>query len=258
MITVDLHTHILPWMDDGASDADISMQILRKEAGDGVSQIVLTPHYNPIDTSISEFRVRRTVSFQQLKKALDNSDLKNSFDLRTAAEIRYNPSLVDMEELDDLCVTGTKVLLIEFSFHHYPEFVRNVFYRLQSKGYTVLMAHVERYPWLREKTDFLYDLVCDGAYAQFNADSIVKDRDALSFIKKMIDCGLVHCIGTDTHNMDERPPLMKDAEEVLLKKTNLETVSYLNENAQMLLGGGIPNTFMPSKPKKGFWDFLRK
>ena len=258
MITVDLHSHILPWIDDGASDSDISLQILQKEAQEGVRQIALTSHFNPVDLTVEEYRIRRSVSFQQLNNALENSDLKNYFDLRPAAEVRYNASLVDLDGLDDLCIAGTKVLLIEFSFHHTPEFVRNVFYRLQSKGYTVLMAHVERFPWLREKPDFLFDLVCDGAYAQFNADSIVKDKDALSFIRKMLDCGLVHCIGTDAHNMDVRPPRIKDAEDILVKKCGSDTVAYMNEIAETLLAGGIPNTFLPSKPKKGLWDFLRK
>ena len=258
MITVDLHSHILPWMDDGASDSDVSMTLLEKEAADGIRQIALTSHFNPIDDKISEFRIRREVSFRQLNKVIENSSLKGIFDLRPAAEIRYNPSLLEMDELDQLCIAGTKVLLIEFSTQHYPEFVQDIFYRLQAKGYTILMAHVERFPWLREKPEILYDLVCGGAYAQVNADSIVNSKSTYAFIKRMMDCGLIHCLGTDTHNMEKRPPHMKEAEKIIKKDQGEDVVSYVNEIAQSLIAGQMPNAYIPSKPKKGFWDFLKK
>ena len=258
MITVDLHTHILPWMDDGAADSEVSMTLLHKETSDGIRQIALTSHFNPIDEKVNDFRIRRAVSFRQLNKVIENSDLKDLFDLRPAAEIRYNASLLEMEDLDELCIAGTKVLLIEFSTQHYPEFVQDIFYRLQTKGYTILMAHVERFPWLREKPEILYDLVCGGAYAQVNAESVCKSKQTYSFIRKMMDCGLIHCLGTDTHNMEKRPPYMKEAEHVIAKNQGEDTVAYINEIGQSLFSGKMPNTYIPSKPKKGFWDFLKK
>lgn len=258
MFTVDLHSHILPWMDDGADDADVSMELLHKEAADGVRQIVLSSHFNPLNENVAEFRIRRNASFRQLRKAIDESDLAGKFDLRPAAEIRYNPSLLEIDGLDTLCIDRTKVLLIEFSVHHYPEFVQDVFYRLQTKGYIPLMAHVERFPWLREKPELLYDMVCGGAYAQVNADSIVKSHESLSFIRRMMDFGLIHCIGTDTHNMTKRPPRMREAEKILISKPGEEVVSYMDEIGRTLLAGKIPNAVIPSKPKKSFWDYFRK
>lgn len=258
MFTVDLHSHILPWMDDGADDADVSLELLRKEAADGVRQIVLSSHFNPIDENVSEFRIRRNSSFRQLQKAIAGSELNGLFDLRPAAEIRYNPSLLEIEDLGTLCIDGTKVLLIEFSTQHYPEFVQDVFYRLQTKGYIPLMAHVERFPWLREKPEILYDLVCNGAYAQVNADSIVKSRETLSFIRKMMKFGLIHCIGTDTHNMEKRPPHMKEAEKILNSNPGPDFITYMDNIGKTLLAGKIPNAYMPSKPQNSFWDIFRK
>ena len=258
MFTVDLHSHILPWMDDGADDADVSLELLRKEASDGVRQIVLSSHFNPINENVSEFRIRRNSSYRQLQKAVSGSELAGIFDFRPAAEIRYNPSLLEIDGLETLSIDGTKVLLIEFSTQHYPEFVQDVFHRLQTKGYIPLMAHVERFPWLRENPEFLYNMVCGGAYAQVNADSIIKSRESLSFIRRMMDCGLIHCIGTDTHNMTKRPPHMKEAEKVLAANPGKDIVDYMDEIGRTLLAGRIPNAIIPSKPKKAFWDFFRK
>ena len=258
MFTVDLHSHILPWMDDGADDLEVSLSLLHKEASDGVRQIVLSSHFNPLNENVTDFRIRRNSSFRQLKKAIDSSDLAGIFDLRPAAEIRYNPSLLEIDELGTLCIDGTKVLLIEFSTQHYPEFVQDVFYRLQTKGFIPLMAHVERFPWLRENPEFLYNLVCGGAYAQVNADSIVKSKESLSFIRRMMDCGLIHCIGTDTHNMSKRPPHMKEAEKVLASNPGEDAVAYMDEIGRTLLAGRIPNALIPSKPKKSIWDIFRR
>lgn len=258
MFTVDLHSHILPGMDDGAENTDVSLTLLRKEAADGVRKIVLSPHYNPINENVEDFLQRRSDSYKSLIQAVSSSELNGFFDLRTAAEIRYNPSLLELDGLERLCIAGTKVLLIEFSTQHFPEFVQDVFYRLQTKGFIPLMAHVERFPWLRKEPEILYNLVCDGSYAQINTDSIIKSNDSLAFIRKMMKCELIHCIGTDTHNMEKRPPHMKEAEKVLAKNPGADTVSYMNDIAEGLLAGQIPNAEIPVKPQKSFWDLFRK
>ena len=73
MFTVDLHSHILPWMDDGADDLEVSLSLLHKEASDGVRQIVLSSHFNPLNENVTDFRIRRNSSFRQLKKAIDSN-----------------------------------------------------------------------------------------------------------------------------------------------------------------------------------------
>ena len=258
MFTVDLHSHILPGIDDGASDPDISMAILHEEAVQGVQRIVLTPHFPPRDEEINELLQRRSTAYEQIKKKISGSEFEGKFDFRLAAEIRYSPRMAEMSDLEKLCISGTNVLLVEFSFTRYPEFVRDVFYKLQMEGFTLLIAHVERYSWLRHDTELLYDLVCSGAYAQVNAESITGDKDYYSFIRKMFNCGMVHAVGSDTHNMDNRPPRMLDAAAALSKDLGQDSVSYLNRIAEGLLAGQAPYTDQPALPKKSFWDRFRR
>lgn len=258
MFTVDLHSHILPGLDDGAQDPNESMALLRSEAAQGVQSIVLTPHFDPQSNEIADFVQKRDTAFAVLDHTLCASEPAGRFDLRTAAEIRYSPMMTELAGLEKLCISGTKVLLVEFSFHHYPEFAREVFSKLQMNGYILLIAHVERYVWLRKEPDLLYDLVCNGAYAQFNSDSVTGDREALAFIRKMLKCGLLHVIGSDTHNMDMRPPMLEKAAKILSNDPGEDTVYYLDNAGKTLLSGNIPFTYTPDKPRKSFWDIFRK
>ena len=258
MITVDLHTHILPGIDDGAPNADVSLALLREEAKQGINQIVFTPHFDPLSDNIEDFLKRREDAWKVLQTKLSGTDVDNRIDFRKGAEIRYTPALTGLAGLSSLCITGTKVLLIEFSPRHYPEFIEDVIYRLQLQGFVILLAHVERFPWLRKDTELLYRLVCSGVYSQFNSDAILKDSEKFSFIQNMLKCGLVHGIGSDTHNIEERPPSIQKAESLLAKKTSPEMIQYINEFSIDLLSGRLPDTISPEKPKKGFFDFLRK
>ena len=258
MFTIDIHSHILPGIDDGANDPDMSLAMLRSEAGQGIRKIVFTPHFHPGKNNIPDFVSGRTDALDLLKEKISGTELEGCFDLRTAAEVRYSPALTDIPDLEKLCIEGTNVLLVEFSFTPYPEFVRDVFYRLQLRGFVLLIAHIERYSWLRKDTDLLYDLVCGGAYSQVNAETIAKDRDSLSFIRKMLECGLVHTVGSDTHNMDQRPPRMKEAAGILSADPGPETAAYLDAAAESLLAGRLPDAETPLRPRKSFWDRFRK
>ena len=258
MFTVDLHTHILPGIDDGASNADVSLALVKEEVQQGINQIVFTPHFDPLNDNIEDFLKRREDAWKVLQTKLSGTDIDNHIDFRKGAEIRYSTTLTDLGGLNSLCFSGTKVLLIEFSPHYYPKFVEDVIYRLQLKGFVILLAHVERFSWLRKEPELLYRLVCSGVYAQFNADAILNDSEKFFFIQSMLKCGLVHGIGSDTHNIEKRPPSIQKAESLLAKKTSPEMIQYLNQFSIDLLSGRLPDTVPPEKPKKGFFDFFRK
>lgn len=257
MIRADLHSHILPGIDDGAQNVEISLGLLRKEAEQGVEHIVLTPHFDPKKDSAAEFLGRRDRAFAELMNALAVTEMKDRFHFYRAAEIRFSPGLTDLAELDQLCISGTKALLIEFSFSHKPEFISEVFYRLQLRGYTILMAHVERFSWLRDEPMLLYDLVSQGAFAQFNADGMLEKSDTLNFVRKMLKNNLLHGVGSDTHNLTERPPRLQEAA-AALNEIDSDAVDNINRFSLELLSGFIPDADTPVKPKKSIWNLFRK
>ena len=126
------------------------------------------------------------------------------------------------------------------------------------RGFIPLLAHVERFPWLRKEPEILYDLVCSGAYAQFNTDLMTQNRDVLAFVRKMLRYGLLHGVGSDTHNLDERPPRFDEAERLLKADPGPDEIDYLDEIGQALISGTFIDSRNPVKPKKNFWDIFRK
>lgn len=257
MIKADLHCHILPSIDDGAETLEVSLGLLRKEAEQGIEKIVFTPHFHPGKDSVQDFLIRRDRASDSLRRFLDQTELRDRFAFYYGAEVRYSPALTDTADLDALCITGTKVLLVEFPFQQKPEFIREVFYRLQLRGYILLLAHVERFAWLRKDPSLLYDLVSGGAFAQFNADTILKHKDIFAFVRKMFECGLLHGIGSDAHDLEERSPRIREAEK-LLNTIESNIAENINNFSFELLDGFVPLTDAPVKPRKNLWDFLKK
>jgi protein-tyrosine phosphatase len=222
----DLHTHILPGIDDGAQTVGESIALLQAELDDGVQTVALTPHFR---TGISDqplFLKRRGQSFDILREEIERHDL--SVRLILGAEAAFSPELPDLD-LDPLCYEGTKTLLIELPMAHYPPFAREVFYRLLLKGYTPLLAHIERYPYFVSHPELLEDLIHGGALAQINAGCLLGGGRSRKRALGMINSGLVRVMATDAHSMSGRPPQLKKAVRIVKKKLGSQAAESLVE-----------------------------
>ena len=192
---IDFHTHILPNMDDGSESVETSKQLLNILKSEGVKLVCLTSHFYPQRESFSEFIKRRNEAY----KKLNYSDL----DLRLGAEVRYYRGLSTCEELSSMCIEGTNIILIELPFNiDINDNVISELININSKGYKVLLAHIERYN-LNEKV--LVKLHKHGILIQVNTEffeGFFNSRKALRLLKR----GLIDCVGSDTHNLDKRKP----------------------------------------------------
>jgi protein-tyrosine phosphatase len=224
----DLHTHILPGIDDGAQTVEESIALLRAELDGGVKTVALTPHFRLNSTEQSNFVERRGHAYDLLNDAVQKQALP--IRLILGAEVAFSPDLLQLD-LDSLCYENTKTLLIELPMDYYPSFARDVFYKLLLKGYTPLIAHVERYPYFASDPSLLEDLVNGGALAQVNAGWLLRDRKTRKRILRMIKDGIVHVLATDAHSMDKRPPILDKAVKVIAKKLGEDTVRGLVRGA---------------------------
>ena len=143
----DLHTHILPGMDDGATDVQQSLVMLKSEAEQGVNTVALTPHFYPQRESVNSFLERRERAWQQLMECVGsytgNAQLPA---LRLGAEVAYVPGMWEWPELPQLCYDGTKLLLVELPFTLWSEEIfRELYHILGCRGITPMIAHQDRY-----------------------------------------------------------------------------------------------------------------
>lgn len=204
---IDFHTHILPNMDDGSNSAKTSRQLLNILKSEGVKLVCLTSHFYPMQESLSDFISRRNEAY----KSLDYSDL----DLRLGAEVHYYRGLSTSEELACMCIEGTNIILIELSFNmDINDNVINELVNIQSKGYKVLLAHIERY---NLSDDILMELHSKGILLQVNTEffeGFFNSRRAIRMLKN----GLIDALGSDTHDLDKRRPNYEKTMNLISKK----------------------------------------
>ena len=200
---VELHCHILPGIDDGAKDLDMSMSLIRKELQDGAAGIVFTPHYHYERISVEQFTARRKAAFLQVSAACKAEGLRLAG--KMGAEVFYSTALPSLD-LRQLAFAGSNYILIEFPTTMHPPGIDETLYAIRAQGYTPILAHVERYPFVTEDPTLLYNWVCDGCLAQINATGLIRDGHTAKWLHKLIEWNLVHILCSDCHHPVKRPP----------------------------------------------------
>lgn len=231
---VDLHCHILPKMDDGAKSVQEAIELLKMQQRQGFERVVATPHYYIQKERIDEFLKRRNESVNLLCKDEGILDIEVYF--KMGAEVFYSSELINTD-LKKLCIEKTNYLLIELPTTYKPVNLEQFFYELRLKGIRPIIAHIERYKYLINDYDLIYDLVEGGVIVQVNATSLIRDKKMSKTIIKLIECNLVHLIATDTHNLEKRPPQMPKAIRVLKKKISISKLKELVKNSINVFDG---------------------
>jgi protein-tyrosine phosphatase len=216
---IDIHSHIIPSVDDGSQALEMSLDMIKKEVKDGVKAVILTPHVQSHVTKASH--EERKATFDNLVAEVKKLGIE--IELYLGAEILYKSHI--HPDYNQMALAGSKYLLVEFS----PTIetpIEEVVYDLAHSGFIPIVAHVERYGYL--KFEDYFKIKQAGGLLQVNADSAIgfdkKKRDKL--ILQMLKEELVDFIATDTHNMDYRQPILKEAFNILKHKID---ITYLNE-----------------------------
>lgn len=248
----DLHCHILPGIDDGAASPADSVELLRREQRDGVTQIALTSHFNSERIAVDEYLAKRAAAYHTLQEALPQE--LRSIRLKLGAEVYFSPKLCELDG-QKLCMEDTAYLLVEMPTSHRPHFIRETFSALQSQGILPIVAHIERYPYVMEDPRLLYDWVAAGAYAQINAGALLKGGKTTARLLQFLRWDLVHVIATDTHSLDKRPPRLGDAMKLVAQKQGAAVAQQLAENSDALFADQELDSCAPHEPRKvlGMW-----
>lgn len=233
---VDFHTHILPNIDDGANSLEESLALIDSLQSQGVTDIVLSPHFYPDQQSCEQFLDSRDESFKIL---LDNYKSENKVNLFLGAEVYCNEYLLIARNLHPLCIKGTSLMLLELPLSKkLPNEVWNIISKLSSHhGITPVIAHADRYPFvMKSPISTLKKLIEYGCIIQFGCDAFTSKSD-LCKILECVDAGKVHVIGSDCHNTRLRPPRYKIACDVISSNLGIDKLTKLESNAKRLLEG---------------------
>lgn len=224
---IDFHSHILPKMDDGSRSVEESEAMLRALAQQGADAVIATPHFYANDESVSDFIIRREKSLERLKSGVTDG----MPEILLGAEVKYYEGISRLAELSALCVQNSNLILLEMPMKRWTEYVLRELIDISCSGkFTLVLAHVERYMKF-QKAGVIEQLLRNGILLQINA-SFVCDfftkRQAVNLLKRQA----VHFIGSDCHNMSDRPPNIGKAYEIMTKKLGSGFVEAFNDYAK--------------------------
>lgn len=236
---IDIHSHILPGIDDGAGNFDESLEIATLAVRNGIGTMVATPHlkdgfYNPSRRNIQ-------TKLAELKRRLKR--VKIPLEVLPGMEVSLSHKILTRSEEEILTINANgKYLLVELPFQEIPIFAEDLLFQLQLKGMTPIIAHAERNQQIMENPALIAKFVGKGCLIQINAVSIAGPREdpIQQLCKKLLRQNLVHLIASDAHHPDERLTSLPEAIEVATKYVGPERVRELFvENPRKVIDGKV-------------------
>ena len=239
---IDFHTHILPGIDDGSRDMDMTVRMLEEEQRQGVSHIYATPHFYAHRRSVDFFLQRREGALARVREMLAKRPQLPR--ITAGAEVYYFSGMGRAEQLGDLCIEGTDILLLEMPFDQWhSDALRDIEDILEKRRLRIVLAHAERYePFQKDKR--VWNEVLDMPLTiQLNCESFIEGGSFFRQSRSQKFClGMLAeydniIIGSDCHDLKDRRPNLAEARAVIEKKAGAERLRQLDEYTEQLLKG---------------------
>ncbi len=210
---IDLHSHILPAMDDGCQTVEESLAVLQMQKAQGADTVVATPHFHASQESVDEFLLRRDAAYAQLKASLS----ANLPAVKLGAEVRYYAGIRRLEGLPRLRIQDSRLFLLEMPLGRWTEYtLREVVDLAGACGGQLVLAHIERY-WKDQPKRTWLRLLDAGILMQVNAPCFADCRTRRKACK-LLKNHSIHFLGSDSHNLADRAPRLDEAVAVIRKK----------------------------------------
>lgn len=236
---IDIHSHIVFDVDDGPKSQIETKALLQYAYDQGVRTIVSTSHRRKGMFETPEEKI--AANFQRVQEIA--AEVADDLTILYGAEIYFTSDVLEkLEQKIIPTLNGTSYALIEFSMNTPYKEIHKALSDVLRLGITPVVAHIERYHALENEEKRVQELINMGCYIQINSSSVLKPKlfgDKYKFMKKraqyFLDRDLVHFIASDMHNLDARPPYMKEAYQIIEKKYGTNRARDLFYNNQVLL-----------------------
>ena len=231
---IDIHSHILPGIDDGAQTIEDSIKMAKEAVNEGIKTIIATPHHK----NNQFFNTRPTIitKVNELNTILRQEDIPLT--ILPGQEVRiYGEVIEDYFKEEILTLHHTKYLFIEFPSSSVPRYSERLLYELQTEGIIPIIVHPERNKELQDKPELLYQFVKNGALTQVTASSIVGyfGKNIKKFSEQLIEHNLTHFIASDAHNTHNRGFKMIEAFDFINESFGSDYIYLFKENAELLI-----------------------
>lgn len=228
---LDIHSHILPGIDDGSRTIEESIAVLQELKKQGCTHVVATPHFYAQTTDIADFKVIFNQKFSELSEAIKGMDLP---EILPGCEVFFFNAIATCADLDELTLNGSEYLLLELPDKLTAKVLDAIIDLNLNRGYTPIIAHIERY----SRSPFygnLLELVSKGyALSHLNTTSFLctrTRRDCYALIKH----NLITYIASDVHGIKRRPVSFNKAFSKIERKFGTDVKQAFIDNSIALL-----------------------
>jgi protein-tyrosine phosphatase len=223
---IDLHSHILPGIDDGAPTLDVSLQMARIAVKDGIRVMACTPHIYPglYMNDAPGIRAARDA----LQAQLDANGIE--LQLVTGADVHLVPGILDGLRAGVIpSLHGSRYLLLEPSHHAAPPRFADLVFNLVAAQYVPIITHPERLVWIEDHFPVFEELVQQGAWMQVTAGAVTGHfgRRVKYWAARFLGEGLTHILATDAHSAGRRAPILSEARAVAERMLGAEEATQL-------------------------------
>jgi protein-tyrosine phosphatase len=261
---IDLHSHILYDLDDGAEVLEESIEMCRISYHDGIRTIVATPHI--LEGIYENDRSTILTRLQELNEALKKFEVKNldpmtqlpndsitELEILPGADVHFSSDLLERLERKEIVTVNDqgRYLMIEFAFQGIPYLAEETLFQLISNGIIPIISHPERNLEIARKPQRYYQMIRMGCLGQVTALSLTGGfgSNVKRSAEKLLTKKLLHFIASDAHSTDGRPPILsagvKAAEKIVGKE---EARKMVTEYPEAVIGGRRPNVPEPLSP----------
>jgi protein-tyrosine phosphatase len=252
---VDIHSHVLPGVDDGAANLDDSVAMMEAAYRHGTRVLVASPHASP----------HYSYDLERTEQLLDTLRRRAPSGLRLIRGCDFHLTFTNVENAlrspSDFAIDGRCWLLMELSELTVFANTGSLWRRLEDAGLRIILTHPERNPLLRQRFDLVQQWVAEGRMMQITAGSLFGafGRAARLFAIRMLDAGLVHFVASDAHDLRHRPPRLDLACRWLAKRYGADYARRLVTVHPRCAVEGLPldlSDFHPPQPSPPWWRRL--
>ena len=226
---VDIHSHLLPGIDDGAKDLNDSIALIQKMSSYGIKNFITTPHV------LGDVYPNSSKTIKSKLKEVQDELVKrnlNNVSITAAAEYMMDEQFSELLQKDDILILKDNYILVEMSYFSPPINLFDILFQIQLKGYKPILAHPERYNSYHNNFQIYYKLKKAGCLFQLNLLSLTEQygKFVTKTAERLIKENLYDFVGTDTHHMNHLQLLQKVG-----TKKNLKILEKLLENNSKFL-----------------------
>lgn len=223
---IDLHSHLLPGLDDGAQTLPHSLAMARAMVADGIRVAACTPHILPGVYANRGPAIRDATA--ALQDALDRERIP--LVLVTGADNHIVPDFVEAVRSGRLLtLADSRYVLVEPPHHVAPPRIDEFFFSIMVAGLVPVLTHPERLTWIQHSYDLIANLSRSGVWLQVTAGSLAGSfgRTAQHYAERLLDEGLVHILATDSHDTTKRPPRLRLGRELAERRIGAVAAHHL-------------------------------